>query len=146
MRVNEFPAQDFISTIAMFFWIIGALKRDQIESLESFQIYWKIPRPFTEGLKMENSQSALTEGVKRQLGKFPDSLKNLREKKIPVGLDNFQMAWNVSRWPGKFPDCLETFFILQKLSRFTKTFQVALLPCYLGFSASGGEGSESNLI
>ena len=55
---------------------------------------------------------------------------------FPDGLESFQMAWKVSRWPGKFPDCLETFYILHKLSRFTKTFQVALLPCYLGFSAS----------
>ena len=77
------------------------------------------------------------------------------------GLEKFKMAWNVSRWhgmstniwPWKFTGGLESFHVLwtdlfqpslecfqmvclQKLSRFTKTFQVALLPCYLGFSVS----------
>ena len=60
------------------------------------------------------------------------------------------MAWNVLddlesfQLAGKFPNGLESFQIvwklfdiLQKLSRFTKTFQVALLPCYLGFSVVG---------
>ena len=58
MCVNEFSAKDFISNrneahycSNVFYKIIGALKRDQIESLESFQIYWKIPRPTPERLK-----------------------------------------------------------------------------------------------
>ena len=68
IRVNEVSAQDFISNCnearycsKVFYKIMGALKRDQIESLESFQLYWKISRPPTEGLK-------------RQTGKFPDGL------------------------------------------------------------------------
>ena len=102
--------------------------------------------------------------VSKYTGKFPasfnrrpDVLESFRmvwkssrwSGKFPDGLDRFQMIWTVSRWPGQFLDGMESFqmawkvsrwpgnfLCLYKLSRFTKTFQVALLPCYLGFSAS----------
>ena len=79
--------------------------------------------------------------------------------KCPYGLESFQilwtvlcnLSWKVSWWSEKFSLKLASFHIakalflmflqifpekkyeLQKLSRFAKTFQVALLPCYLGF-------------
>ena len=119
-------------------WKVSIWLGQSPDGLESFQIDWK---------------------VSRWPGQFPD------------GLESFQTIWKVSRWPGKFPDgveniqiVLESFHIaqgsfpksglfdpkknscLQKLSRFTKTFQVALLPCYLGFSASAvGSLHEASL-
>ena len=103
--------------------------------------------------KLEDSLAALTEGLEIHWEKFPDGQESFQmvwtasrwPRKLPDGLECFQIASrleNVSRWPGKFPYGLKTFYIsiymyvLQKLSRFTKTFQVSLLPCYLGFSAS----------
>ena len=110
---------------------------------------------------LENSHTALTEGNQESFqmswkvswwsGQFPDGMK-----KFPCVITNFQIVWTISRWPGKFPDGLdsfqmawkfpyglESFQVAWKVSRlsgnflyFTKTFQVALLPCYLGFSAS----------
>ena len=86
------------------------------DGLECFQMAWK---------------------VSRWLGKFPDGM----ECQQIYGLESLQVIWKVSGFCGQFffqhgLECFQKVF-LQKLSRFTKTFQVALLPCYLGFSASG---------
>jgi len=72
----------------------------------------------------------------RLLGKFPDGM----ECQQIYGLESLQVIWKVSGFCGQFffqhgLECFQKVF-LQKLSRFTKTFQVALLPCYLVFSAS----------
>ena len=100
MRIDEFPAQDFISSCNeanensdVFHWVIGALKRDQSESLDSFQNI------------LENLQTDLTEGLKGQLKKFSDCM------------ESFLMAWKVSRWPGKVPVGLESFQMTWKVSR-----------------------------
>ena len=58
------------------------------------------------------------------------------------------MTSKVSKWPAKFIDGLESFqmaqhfnpennTVLQKHSTFAKTFQVALLPCYLATLLKG---------
>ena len=111
----------------VFHWVVGALKRDQSESLEKFPKYTeKFPDSFNRGLKgqsekfsdgLESCQTAWK--VSRWSGQFPD------------GLDSFQIAWTVSRWPGMFPDSLECVQMACKVSRwsgnflcFTKTFQV----------------------
>ena len=105
--------------------LLGALERDQIESMSSFQRYWKIPRQLREGL-----------GLKRQSGMFPDGLESIKmawkvsrwprkfldawtvsrwRGKFPDDIDNFQMVWTVSRWPGQFPDSLESFQMAWKV-------------------------------
>ena len=138
--------------------------------LECFQMTRKAsrwPGNFPDGLE-----------TSRWPGNFLDGLETFQlawklstwPRNFPHGLESVHMVWKVSRFfgqfyaicPGKFPDdlksfpsisqaftlprlcslCLRNLFQkkkkkkLQKLSRFTKTFQVALLPCYLGFSAS----------
>ena len=105
------------------------------DDLEICQIAWKVPKC---------------------TGQFSNSFNRGRKEtieKVSRWPEKFQMVWTISRWPGmfsdglewfrwpgKFPDGLESFQIVwklsifyKKLSRFTKTFQVALLPCYLGF-------------
>ena len=52
---------------------------------------------------------------------------------FPDGLECFQIVWKVSRWPQKFPDCLETFFILQRTFQVYKNFPgsiATLLPWF----------------
>ena len=114
MRVNQFPAQDFLSNYneahyysEVFHLIKGACKAGQMETLESLYC------------TLENSQPALTEGlmvwkVSGWYGKFPD------------GLDRFQMVWTVSRWSGQFPDGLESFHMAWKVSRWAGKFSGGL--------------------
>jgi len=111
-------------------WTVSSRPWKFPDCLESFRIAWKVsrlPEKFPDGL--DSLQTAWK--VSRPSGKFPD------------GLESFQMTWKISRlfWKvcifpksGLFNPKKTTG--LQKLSRFTKTFQVALLPCYPGFSAS----------
>ena len=110
------------------------------------KIYWLISEMFPDSLKCVQMACK----VSRWSGKFPDGLDRFQifwtvsrwPGQFLDGIESFQMAWKVSRWPGKFPDGLKSFQMVWKLSmfiklsRFTKTFQVALLPCYPGFSAS----------
>ena len=129
-------------------------------TMECFQIDWKVvwwPGMFPGVL--ESFQIAWK--VFKWSGKFLDDLECFQMAwKVSYGLVSFKMAWKVLKLPWKLPDCLDSFssiwqvFTLpglhsicvsskfQKItSCFTKTFhvykkiQVALLPCYPGFSA-----------
>ena len=52
-----------------------------------------------------------------------DSIKRWPGK-FPDGLESFQMAWKVSRRSGNFPDCLETFHMAWKVSIPVSSFQI----------------------
>ena len=89
----------------VFHWVVGALKRDQSESLEKFPKYTeKFPDSFNRGLKGQSEKFSdglesfqLAKTVSRWPGKFL------------IGLDSFQMAKTVSRWPGNFLIGLDSF-------------------------------------
>merc|ERR1712074_142842 len=62
---------------------------------------------------------------------FPGGLKNFHRmfpgglESFHGGLESFQVAWKVSRWPGKFPGGLESFQVAWRVSRWPECFQVA---------------------
>ena len=85
------------SFIAMH-WVIGALKRDQSESLGSFQNI------------LENFQTALTEGQKGQSESFQMAWKvSILAGEFSDGLESFQMVWKLPRWSRQFPIGLGSF-------------------------------------
>ena len=96
----------------MFHWIIWASKLDQIKSLGSFQINWKIPN-----LKDNLENFQIARKVSRWLGQFP------------YGLASFQMTWNVSMlWTVFFHHGLESFQVVWEVSSYSGQLSLNLTP------------------
>ena len=119
------------------------ISRQLTEGLKSFQMTWKLsrwPRNFPHGLETSHMASKVSKGL--ESFQFFGQFYAICPGKFPDDLKSFPSISQVFTLPRLCSLCLRNLFQkkkkkkLQKLSRFTKTFQVALLPCYLGFSAS----------
>ena len=57
--------------------------------------------------------------------------------RFPDGLESFRMVWKVSGWTGKFPDGLESFWIVWKVSGWSGKFEDGLESFRMVWKVSG---------